>query len=48
MGETLKAFHDRETARAPTLSEIYARNHQDRERCPKTIDLFEDPSRTTA
>ena len=40
MGETLEAFHRRETASAPTLSEIYAQNHMNREKCPKTIDLF--------
>lgn len=41
MGETMKAFHDRETAPPPTLTEIYDRNHKDRERCPDTIDLFD-------
>lgn len=27
MGESLAAFHARETAPPPTLSEVYARNH---------------------
>lgn len=39
LGETLAAFHARETARPPTLSEVYARNHTNRERCPWTADL---------
>lgn len=38
-GETLAAFHARETAKPPTLSEVYARNHTNRERCPWTVDL---------
>lgn len=40
-GETLSAFHARETAKPPTLSEVYARNHTNRERCPWTVDLVE-------
>lgn len=28
MGETLEAFHRRETAQPPTLREIYAENHK--------------------
>lgn len=40
MGETLEAFHWREHARPPTLAEIFAENHRNRDRCPVTIDLF--------
>lgn len=40
MGESLAAFHARETAPPPTLSEVYARNHVKRERCPWTVDLL--------
>lgn len=46
MGETLEAFHARENAKPPTLAEIYARNHVNRERCPWTIDLEELTART--
>lgn len=46
MGETLEAFHWREHARPPTLAEIFAENHRNRERCPATSDLFgEGPTR---
>lgn len=41
MGETIEAFHARETAKAPTLSEVYAKNHTNRERCPWTLDFVE-------
>jgi hypothetical protein len=40
MGETLDAFHRRETAEPPTLAEVYAENHRNRERCPATPDLL--------
>lgn len=40
MGETLDAFHQRENAKPPTLSEVYRANHQNRERCTMTVDLF--------
>jgi hypothetical protein len=40
MGESLKAFHARETAKPPTLSEIY-RTHP-RARCPWTEDFIDD------
>lgn len=50
MGETLAAFHAREVARPPTLAEIYAANHTNRERCPMTVDLFlvKQPGRGSA
>ena len=35
-------FHRRETAKPPTLREIYAENHKNRERCAMTVDLFSD------
>lgn len=38
MGETLAAFHRRETAKPPTLAEIYA-SHP-RVRCDRTPNLF--------
>lgn len=41
MGETLAAFHARETAKPPTLAEIFARNKANRERCPWTPDMLE-------
>lgn len=40
LGETLEAFHRREHAREPTLAEIFAENHRNRERCPYTLDLL--------
>jgi hypothetical protein len=40
MGESLAAFHARETAPPPTLAEIYAANHRSRERCAETLDLL--------
>ena len=40
MGETLAAFRARETAKPPTLSEIFARNRADTTVCPATGDLF--------
>lgn len=42
MGETLAAYHARETAKPPTLAEIYRDNHVNRERCPWTLDLVDD------
>jgi len=39
-GESLAAFHARETAPPPTLSEIYAVNGRNRERCADTLDLL--------
>lgn len=39
-GETLAAFHARETAKPPTLAEIYAKNRADKTVCPVTGDLF--------
>lgn len=42
MGESLESFHARETAQPPTLAQIYAENHKNRERCKDTIDLFGD------
>ena len=41
MGETLEAFHKRETAKPPTLREIYQANHKSAERCLMTDDLFD-------
>lgn len=38
-GESLAAYHARETAAPPSLSEIYARNRVNRERCPWSLDL---------
>lgn len=38
-GESLDAFHKRENARPPSLSEIYAHNQVNRERCPWTWDI---------
>lgn len=40
MGESLAAFHARETAPPPTLAEIYAKNRADKVRCSSTPDLF--------
>lgn len=45
MGETLDAFHRRETAPPPTLREVYEANHKNRERCAVTVDLFETKPR---
>lgn len=39
-GETLAAFHARETAPPPTLAQIFAANRADNTRCEKTPDLF--------
>lgn len=47
MGETLSAFHARETAMPPSLSEVYARNHTNRERCPRTVDFIEAHNATS-
>lgn len=43
-GETLRQFHERETAPPSTLAEIYAANKRDRERCKDTLDLFGEPA----
>ncbi len=43
MGETLRSFHERETASPPTMAEIYAANKRDRERCKDTMDMFVEP-----
>lgn len=43
MGETLAEFHARETAKPPTLAQIFAANHKNRERCTMTADLFSTP-----
>lgn len=40
MGESLAAFHARETAPPPTLAQIYAANRRNRERCGETMDLL--------
>lgn len=40
MGETLAAFHGRETASPPTLAEIFAKNRADKTKCPWTGDMF--------
>jgi hypothetical protein len=40
-GESLTEWKARAIAKPPTLSEIYARNHVNRERCPWSIDLEE-------
>ena len=45
MGESLAAFHARETAPPPTLAEVFAKNHVNRERCPYTPDMLEQPRR---
>jgi len=39
-GESLAAFHARETAPPPTLAEIFAKNRADKARCVRTPDLF--------
>lgn len=39
-GETLAQFHARETAKPPTLAEIYRTNRADKTVCPATGDLF--------
>ena len=44
-GESLAEFHRRETAKPPTLPQVYAENHLNRERCPMTIDLLAKPKR---
>ena len=40
MGESLAAFKARETAKPPTLAEIYRTNRADKTVCPVTGDLF--------
>lgn len=40
LGETLAAYHARETAKPPTLAEVYQANRADRARCDDTVDLF--------
>ena len=40
MGESLAAFHRRETAKPPTTAEIFAKNRTDTTVCPVTGDLF--------
>ena len=45
MGESLNAFHARETAKPPTLAELYDANHKNRERCTMTADLFNKPTK---
>lgn len=40
MGETIEAFKARETAKPPTLAEIFAKNRADKTVCPVTGDLF--------
>lgn len=40
MGESLAAYHARETAKPPTLAEVYRENRADRARCDDTTDLF--------
>lgn len=40
-GETLAAYHARETAPPPTVAQIHAENHRNRERCPWTVDLLD-------
>lgn len=44
-GETLAAYHARETAKPPTLPEIFAKNRADTTPCPWTPDLFARPVR---
>lgn len=39
-GETMEAFKARETAKPPTLAEIYRANRADKTVCPVTGDLF--------
>lgn len=39
-GETMEAFKARETAKPPTLAEIYRANRADKTVCLKTGDLF--------
>ena len=40
MGESLQAFHRRETGPPPTIAEIFAKNRADTTVCTKTPDLF--------
>lgn len=40
MGETLAAYHARETAPPPTSAEIFAKNRADKTVCTRTPDLF--------
>ncbi len=42
LGESLEAFHRRETAKPPTLPQIYCDNHKNRERCQATANLFSE------
>jgi hypothetical protein len=39
-GESLEAFHARETAKPPTLPQVYAANKIGRVRCNRTLSLF--------
>lgn len=39
-GETLAAYHARETAPPPTLAEIFAKNRADKTVCTRTPDMF--------
>lgn len=41
LGESLAAYHARETAPAPSLPQIYSDNHKNRVRCPETPDLLD-------
>lgn len=45
MGETLAAYHARETAPPPTLAEIFAKNRADKTVCTRTADMFAKPRR---
>lgn len=40
MGESIEAFHARETAKPPSLAQIYRTNQANRERCTMTPDMF--------
>jgi len=46
-GETLAQYHARETAKPPTLAEIFAKNRADKAVCTATPDLFA-PAKETA
>lgn len=48
LGETLAQYHARETAKPPTLAEIFAKNRADKVRCATTPDLFAKPVRKKA
>ena len=48
-GETLAQYHARETAKPPTLAEIFAKNRADKARCPWTPSLLDwNPKRRRA